>query len=50
MAIEILQIDRIFSYYLKHPDKNRVSDFELFTFEQIWEILQAVLKDLEEVR
>lgn len=37
IAIELLIIDRNFHFYLKEPSKNRVSDFELWTFEQVWE-------------
>ena len=36
IAIELLLIDRNFHDYLKEPYKNRVSDFELYTFEQTW--------------
>jgi hypothetical protein len=36
IAIELLIIDRDFHFYLKEPSKNRVSDFELYTFEQTW--------------
>lgn len=36
IAIELLLIDRNFYGYLKEPQKNRISDFELYTFEQIW--------------
>lgn len=36
IAIELLQIDRNFHGYLKDPYDNRISDFELYTFEQTW--------------
>jgi len=36
IAIELLQIDRNFYGYLKEPYKNRISDFELYMFEQTW--------------
>lgn len=36
IAIELLQIDRNFHGHLKDPHNNRISDFELYTFEQTW--------------
>lgn len=36
MAIELLSIDRNFYNYVKEPYKTRISDFELYTFVQMW--------------
>ena len=36
MALELLQINENFCSYVQEPTETRVSDFELYTFVQIW--------------
>lgn len=36
MALELLQINENFCFYVQEPMKTRVSDFELHTFVQVW--------------
>lgn len=36
IAIELLQINENFIFYVSNKRKTRISDFELITFEQTW--------------
>ena len=36
IALELLQINEDFSFRLKNPRQNKISDFELYTFTQVW--------------
>lgn len=36
MALELLQINENFCHHVQYPAKSQVSDFELYTFTQMW--------------